>query len=121
MQTKWQNHLQKVQRRNPNKTLKECMELASVSYRAKEKETKSIRSTVNQSHQIYQSQQSQQNCKFILKDTINICKDLQNDHDKIHKSDVQKLKKARQVLSKILADLNEESSSSDSDSESCSD
>ena len=116
MQTKWQDHLQKVQRRNPNKTLKECMELASVSYRAKEKETKSIRSTVNQSHQ------SQQNCKFILKDTIQICKDLQNDHDKIHKSDVQKLKKARQVLSKILADLNEESSSSDdSDSESCSD
>jgi len=124
----WQEHLSNIREEHPNRNLKECMQIASQSWKSS--------SNKNEMHYVKKKEEkiqkpkpknknikskSHNECKDTLIYIINLSKDLTKVTHELSERDLKSLRKAEQRISKIHDSFQESASSSsddDSDSES---
>ena len=115
----WKDHLANVKKHNPEKNLKECMQIASVSYKGangKSKSTQSSSANMSQNAKSYAS-----TAKDCFADIIGYSKELKTVISQLEKEDVKQIEKCALMLQSIHKSFNQASSSEGSSSEEGSD
>lgn len=110
MNNPWTEHLKKVKSKNPNKSLKECMQLAKLSYRGGG-------SNVNKNQNKKSTKNDSADTKNIIKDIVGLSKDLMQVTSELNKPEVKKLSDIADMIQKIHENHNRQDSEEGSGSE----
>ena len=118
----WKDHLAKVKKHNPDKSLKECMQLASASYKGTDGKSKASSSkNFSQKEKSRHGSIDESTTKECFADIIGYSKELKTVIPQLNKQDIKQIEKCAQMLQSIHKSFNQASSSEGSSSEEDSD
>lgn len=121
MPNKWQEHLENVRKQNKDKSLKECMTIASGTYTDKKyvdikknKIKNSFEKRYGKDDKKEKSKKKAENCKeckLVLNDIIGFSKDLTKVYKEIDRYDIESLKEIAESIERMHKKFREESES----------